>query len=636
MELLGGLDSTSSSPNSSQCVKLLYLLTPKASGKFSKPNNPCGSCFRSVTDVYNDANRELLSVGKMLLRTLQAYAVMFTFSFDLPKINVPFFEFPEMMKLSFDVPSIECEFTGFSSYAMQNFLTPWILFPFFVLAYVVYRLGLFVLMNFLPNKTHKVIPARLKSITALLRFFARCYMLFFLVIAKKTFAFFECMRHPGELAGGSFADSVSDVYPVTHRVFRHVQCGEGEHGDMLVVGFLFVGLNVVLPLTGIFVVYLILRRKLTAPVAPAEKPAQDSAGGGRQDADRFQNAFNFLWSDYRPSCSFFILFLLLKDAGFPLAGILFDDGFRQGVFGALVFLTYIYAVLRFRPLRQAHLNQMEALLVWFQMAILLTSGFSFDRTEQTSVSTPAEQKEKDDFRERRSFVMLALQVCAWVAPVWLAAGGQFLNRWFQFPDQGGVGNEEQRRKLLQKSNFFVKFVRRFVFPGIQSADELRDEAIQHVYVLFANGKDAAHELTAWVGTLSRMEHQELLSLVQALREALVVGSGGYQHQLLKIQKLFAKTQHGRHVSFPTRRAPSRSANTISQMRLENVSRCGSGGEFLEESNGLEGAGLEGAGRNGLATIVPAEREQAEDIGRAPAEEGGQNGAPGDGTGGCKG
>lgn len=285
---------------------------------------------------------------------------------------------------------------------MQNFLSIWILFGFGIVAYLMFRSTLFVVtlgrekkrfVNGVEIIVSDLIPADTKDIFAGLRFFARFYMLFFLVISKKTFSYAECMRHPGPVSGDiDFNDTPEAAQKMsTHRIFRDVHCGEGEHSELVSIFVIFVFLNVLLPLFLIFVTYKRLQRVLLAKTSDSSSKKIS-----------FQNAYHFLWADYRAGCSVFILLLLLKDSFLPLSGILFDDGFRQGIFGALVLSLYAYAVVLYKPYRFAYLNKLECSLVVLQMAVLLVAGFSFDRTESAPAATlsPVEKEDRDAFLGR--------------------------------------------------------------------------------------------------------------------------------------------------------------------------------------------------------------------------------------------
>lgn len=346
-----------------------------------------------------------------------------------------------------------------------------------------------------------------------------------------------------------------------------------EHRELLPIFGAFVFINVGLPLLFIFLCYKALQAKLmnTPHLATTEQ---------HRSLDSFQERYKFLWSDYRFGCSFFILFLLVKDSFLPLSGILFDDGFRQGIFAALVLTVYVFSVAHFSPYRFAYLNKLECSLVVFQVAILLVAGFSFDRTEgqAPAILSPLglEKEDRQNFRNRRtSFVLLALQIGAWLLPFYLSAGGAALNALVGLPDADLASllvstksefqnneeaplppkNDAQLKVVLghfisKLRPYIIGGARRFCFPGLETPDELRDEILQYVFIL--SGPD---HLQKWIARLARRrtDHQQLRWIQRGLKEILVAGFGSSQGHLQVLRKSLKASQHGRHVSFPARR-----------------------------------------------------------------------------------
>jgi len=139
-------------------------------------------------------------------------------------------------------------------------------------------------------------------------------------------------------------------------------------------------------------------------------------------AIKLEARFHFFWHDYRSTCSYFLLLSILKDLFFPLSGVIFYDGFTQSLSGAFVLTAYFFALNRVRPFRESYLNSLEKSFTGFELAILLVSGFSFDSTEDVVVNNNSRtsyfgqsmtlskdiQQSSDDWKERRSVVLLAL------------------------------------------------------------------------------------------------------------------------------------------------------------------------------------------------------------------------------------
>ena len=73
----------------------------------------------------------------------------------------------------------------------------------------------------------------------------------------------------------------------------------------------------------------------------------------------------------------------------------------------------------------------------------------------------------------------------------------------------------------------MHLIRRFLFPSIETPDELRDEILSYVFVL-----EGTCSLERWITRLTRMDHQQLLWLQKSFQEALVAGMGLDQGELV--------------------------------------------------------------------------------------------------------